>query len=380
MATQTKSQIDLDDLTRNIVENLENVLHLLGISDYNVYPNRIAFACPIHGGDNESGCCIFTDGDDTLGNWVCWTRGCHEERFETKDGKENIGNNIFGFIRALIGEDGKPATYSQAISWAIKATNCDVSKVSNNNNRDFVTLNRKVQKEDYKPVGTHSRQEVRKHLLIPAKYYVDLGYSKEVLDKYDVGFCNIKGNKMYLRAVAPVYDDNFKFIGCCGRSIQPSCPKCKYYHFPNRECPKDKIEQVIFSKWRNSNGQFAGSSFYNSWFAIPHIYETGTVILTEGCSDVWRAVESDIHFILGMFKTMTTEAQDNILKKLPISNVIIASDGDAAGQEGKQKLIEKYSRYYNIYEPNLNGKDLGDMQVEELKDTMQPIFNKIGLK
>ena len=47
--------------------------------DYIEYPNRLAFACPIHGGDNPEGCSIFTDGVSSKGNWNCWTANCHED-------------------------------------------------------------------------------------------------------------------------------------------------------------------------------------------------------------------------------------------------------------------------------------------------------------
>lgn len=365
--TTTNQKIDLVDLTEKIVDNLEIVLNALGLCDYNVYNTRFTFPCPIHCGDNPEGCCIFTEGDEKVGNWVCWTHGCHEEN-----------NSLLEFIRLNLSTTHE-ASFSETIAWCIKLLNCDVNNIGNIQCHDFIKLNRKMSSRSIELAGTHTRDHIRKYLDIPAEFYLDRGFTPEILDKYDVGLCRVPRNKMYLRVVSPVYDDNYRFLGGCGRTIQPQCSKCKYYHYPNRRCPENELERMWGSKWLNSSGQFAGHTFYNSWFAIPHIFKSGAAILVEGCGDVWRLEEADIHLGLGMFKTRTTESQDEILKRYPISHLILATDGDKAGIEGKESLIEKYSRYYNIHEVNLSG-DVADMCVEETKDVFYPILDKIGAR
>lgn len=348
--------LNLDDLTEKLVENIENVLKNLGICEYNRYPNRVAFACPVHGGDNEEACTIFLKpkhGTNIVGNWRCWTHGC-----------QNDNNNLLGFIQAVLSEN-EPVSFSETISWCLK----HVDKVATG------TTTRQI--EEYHLVGTKSRAEVRKELDIPAKYYLDR-YSPEILDKYDVGLCKSKGKQMFLRAVAPVYDDNFKFVGCCGRTIQPKCKKCKLYHFQNRPCPENKIEKRWARKWLNSSGQWASYIFYNQCYATPHIYKTGTVILTEGAGDIWRLEEAGIHIGLGLMKTMTTGYQDSILNKMPISNIILATDNDSAGLDGRKVMRDKFTQY-NIHEANFDG-DLGDLSVEEINDVFGQIFKKIGIK
>ena len=59
MKTLTKNQIF--QICENLFERLPDMLRALDI-EYVEYPNRYAFACPIHGGDNPEACCIFTDG------------------------------------------------------------------------------------------------------------------------------------------------------------------------------------------------------------------------------------------------------------------------------------------------------------------------------
>lgn len=355
MTETRRKSLDLDILNRKLVENIENVLKALGVYAYNKYNNRIAFACPIHGGDNTEACTIFLTpkgGTDLLGNWKCWTHNCQE------------GNcKLLNFIQLMLSQDG-PVSFYETLLWANDIT-------------DKVIVSDLPEVQEYHLIGTKSRAEVRKNLEIPAKYYLDRGYSKEILDKYDIGTCKTRGKQMFLRVVAPVYDDNFRFVGCCGRTVQPKCPKCNLYHFENRDCPSNKIEKKWARKWMNSSGGWASHLFYNQWYATPHIYNTGTVILVEGAGDVWRLEEAGIHIGLGMFKTLTTSLQDNVLKKMPISNIILATDNDPAGIDGKQRIRNKLEEHYNIYEANFDG-DIGDLTIEETKEIFNPILERVS--
>src|SRR5690606_3684009 len=79
-----------------------------------------------------------------------------------------------------------------------------------------------------------TRQKVRQYLALPAQYFVERGFHPKVLDRYDVGVCHHPSSQMFNRAVAPIYDDNHRFmVGCTGRSIFPECKKCKHYHSPD---------------------------------------------------------------------------------------------------------------------------------------------------
>ncbi len=80
-------------ISNQLFSKLPELLKYLEI-DFIEYPNRYAFACPIHGGDNPEGCSIFTDGTSSKGNWQCWTHHCEEE----------YTNNLFGFVRGMVSE------------------------------------------------------------------------------------------------------------------------------------------------------------------------------------------------------------------------------------------------------------------------------------
>ena len=78
-------------ISNQLFSKLPELLKYFGI-DFIEYPNRYAFACPIHGGDNTEGCCVFSDGNSVKGNWNCWTNHCEDDH----------GRNLFGFVKGVL--------------------------------------------------------------------------------------------------------------------------------------------------------------------------------------------------------------------------------------------------------------------------------------
>ena len=74
-----------------MVNNIPRLLTLFNIS-YIEFDNRVAFSCPVHGGDNPEGACIFTSGSKTKGNWQCWTHSCEKDH----------GKNIIAFVQGVL--------------------------------------------------------------------------------------------------------------------------------------------------------------------------------------------------------------------------------------------------------------------------------------
>ena len=52
----------------------------------------------------------------------------------------------------------------------------------------------------------------REHVDVPSQYFLQRGYSIEVLDKYGVGTCKRRGRPLYQRAVVPIYEDSLHWI------------------------------------------------------------------------------------------------------------------------------------------------------------------------
>lgn len=352
-----------------IISNIHTILDELGIK-YKRYNNRLAFPCPIHGGDKSDGVSLFISGNKMQGNWSCWTNHCEEE----------YGKNIFGFVKAVLSiQTGKDYSFVETLNWFKNICGNDIileqTIEEKEKSKDIYLIN-EINKIDEKELGVE-KATIRQSLIFPAKYYLDRGFSKEILDRYDVGLCTTFGKQMYNRAVVPIYDDNHNLmIGCVGRSLLSECPQCKKYHLIDSNCPQSSYEDYLASKWINSKNFNAEKYLYNFWFAKDYISLYQTAILIEGQGDVWRLEEADIKIGLGLFGSSVKDSQILKLEKLPIINLIVATDSDAAGEKCKQQIYDRLNRSYNLHMVNLPKKDIGDMSIVETKTFFKPILEK----
>lgn len=183
-----------------------------------------------------------------------------------------------------------------------------------------------------------------------------------------------------MRAVVPIYNESF-CQGLIGRSLQPQCKICNYYHFPNRSCPNNKIEKLWGSKWRVEKGFKKESYLYNLSKAKPYIQKSRTIVLVESPGNVWRCWENGIYNAVAIFGTTLTANQRLLLEKLLIKYVILCLDNDSAGIEGGQKIEHQLDRTYLVETPKLNyGKynDFGDMTNTYFLENVCPVLQKIG--
>lgn len=352
------------ELNDKIRDSIEEILDSLSI-DYVKYPNRISITCPIHGSDNPESLSIYTEGSYIL-PWFCWTNHCEEK----------VGKDMIGFMAGVLN-----TTRGGAIQWCAKYFGqyypIKPNKEKQENQLFVVTtdiINRQRQTVD----SGVPRYSVRKSLSIPAQYFLGRGFSKEILDRYDVGFCNDSSKPMYNRVIVPIYDDTHKYmVGCIGRSIFPKCVVCKLHHDISSPCPTTKEEKRKGQKWKHSYGFHCSSYFYNYWFAKPHIERDGIAILVEGTGETWRIEEAKIPYSLGMFGTHLTDERKILLTQSGASHVIIATDGDAAGQEARRSLEAYLPRFYNTYSVDIKAKDIGEMPADQVKKLFDPILEKI---
>jgi 5S rRNA maturation endonuclease (ribonuclease M5) len=339
MKTLTQNQISAAcDALRDFIPE---VLDRLDI-EYVEYPNRYSFPCPVHGGDNPEGCSLFLDGDDVVGNWKCWTAGCDDE----------YARNIFGFIRgALTAKKGTEATLAETYKFCESIAKAEHVEEKDLNPVKEVKLLDVFLKHSVVNTPTLSRQEVRSKIEIPCKYYIDRGYTPEVLDLFDVGTCLDKNRPMYNRAVVPIYDVNDCFVGCVGRSIY------------------DNMQP----KWLHSKG-FKKEHLYGLNIAKDHIIRNRTVFLLEGQGDVWRMHEAGYSNSVSIFGASLTDEQLILLEEIGVMNVIILTDYDDAGNKAAQQIIKKCGRRFNYLRPTLDAKDVGDLSIEQLQEQLKAIL------
>lgn len=328
----------INEINHRLSNNIEDLLEELGI-DFTDFGTRYQFACPIHGGDNDSGATIYTSGV-----WRCFTNSCHHDF---------IG--LIGFIRGSL-----QISMGRAIEWAEKFLEGERSaKPSLFFDED------KSERRRYEL----SREYVRRSLIIPSPYFLRRGFSASILNRYDVGDCNKANVLMSNRAVFPVYTTEMKCIGCVGRIIIDQCKRCNKFH--NGEC-----SNISLPKWKNDLD--SGYHLFNYWYAHEFFEETETVILVEGQGDVLKLVDAGVNNVVGMFSNTLTSSQKDILFSSPIKNVIILTDSDEAGKAGRAKLNKELELYYNIKNVEIDGKkDVGEMSVDEIMDVVVPKLRSI---
>ncbi len=332
----TKQKIS--SICNRLFERVEPLLAHFGV-EYVRFPNRLAFACPVHGGDNPEACCIFTDGTTTKGNWACFTHSC-EERYI---------NNMFGFVRGCLSyRDGREYTMMETAEFCSKFLKTNLDDIEDAPVRSFKSMDifsRNIVRTD----ANISRNEIRSKIQIPSDYYIRRGYTKTVLDKFDVGECLTEGQPMSGRVVVPVYDEELNYVGCVGRSIK----------------------EHIKPKWLHSQG-FRKNILYGLNVAKESITKSGTVILVEGQGDVWRLHEAGLEVAVGIFGASINDDQLILLEKSGAMNVVILTDSDEAGQRAYEQIVKKCGRRFNYVRPTISQKDVGDMTIQEIKEELYP--------
>lgn len=379
------NQEDLQAISDILCDNIESVLHYFNIDDYKMCDKMVTMNCPIHGGDNKSAFNLYYTGDSYRGNWKCRTHQC-EEIFKS---------SIIGFIRGCLSRNeygwtnpgDTMASFKEAIKIAkklskYKADDRNVSSAIDKDKKTFVQVMGSVgiSSVPNKQSDTKiSPQQVRSMLQIPSKYFVDRGFSTEILNKYDIGECYNPKKEMHNRAVVPVYDiDHKSLIGCSGRSIFNKCPSCSCFHDPMSDCPSAE-KQWLYSKWRHSSNFKTQNTLYNMWYAYPHIKQTSTAILVESPGNVWRLEESGIHTSLAIFGSNIADRQKMLLDMSGAMNLIVIMDNDKAGRDGYEKIYQKCYRTYNVYKIDIETNDIAEMSISEIKSMILPQIEKYYL-
>jgi len=381
--TKTKfhsySQTQLKMLCDNICDSLEELLDYFEIDYKNVNPKMVSMKCPIHDGDNASALNIYHQGDNYRGNWKCRTHGC-DKIFK---------GSIIGFIRGVLSnrkydwteEGDNTCSFQEAIDFATKFIgkslgDYKVSKSEQEKN-SFTQIVQKITEKTEKQKPQITRQLVRDILEIPSVYYLERGYSKEILEKYDIGLCSRPNKEMTGRVVAPIYDDEHEYvIGCTGRSIFEKCSQCKSHHDPVESCPSD-YDNWKHSKWKHSSGFKSQNHLYNIWFAKKYIQESNVAIIVESPGNVWRLEENGIHNSVAIFGSSMSDRQKIILDSTGAMKLVVLTDNDDAGRKAAELIKQKCCKTYQVYVPNISKNDIGDMNSEEITNEIKSFIGKI---
>jgi len=352
----------------NLCDQLESLLESLDIEDVKSNGKMFVGNCPIHNGDNKTAFNLYPDGESYRGNWKCRTHGC-EKVFK---------GSIIGFVRGILSNRNlnwrnsgdKIISFDKTISFieqflGNKLDKISVSKTDIEKNK-FSNVIKNLVNTEVVNVNGIPRHHIKKSLLFPCQYFIDRGFSEQILDKYDVGICNKKGKEMYNRAVVPIYDHNHKHMfGCSGRSIFNKCSLCSSHHDPEDTCPEEN-EKWKFSKWKHNYGFMSQNHLYNLWFAKKYIAESNKVIIVESPGNVWRLEEAGIHNSVAIFGSSLSDKQKILLDGSGAMTIITIMDNDEAGTNASKAIYDKCKNTYNVSNINISKPDIAEMSVEEI--------------
>jgi 5S rRNA maturation endonuclease (ribonuclease M5) len=342
---QKASRSQIYSICSELSDKIPSLLIALKIN-YAQLENRIVFPCPVHNGDNPEGSCIFTDGTKSKGNWVCWTHGCEKDH----------GKNLIGFVKGVLqNKKNKAVSFSEALKFCLDFLNRKLEDIEDEEiSETLYNINKIIDIMTYEreQISTGIKREtILSAIDIPSPYFIGRGFLPETLLAFDVGDCHNKEKQMFNRAVVPVYDFDYNYIGCVGRSLDPENKKWK---------------------WVNSKGFKTSKFLYGLWKAKEFIEKTSTVILVEGQGDVWRLYEAGIKNAIGIFGSSLGDDQLSLLEELSILNVVILTDSDEAGQKALNGIINKCGRRFNYYTPKISTKDIGEMSVQQIEKELKP--------
>jgi len=341
-STKKLTQQQISDICLNLLDRLPELLQALEI-DYIEYPNRYAFPCPVHNGDNPEGCCIFTDGDTNKGNWKCWTALCEEE----------YTSSLFGFVRGSLSEKrNRKVSMNETADFCLHILDSDIDNLANHSilkdktSKLIDIFNRSISREK----SALERDKIRDSLQIPSEYFMGRGFSPEILNEFDIGLSLKKNGPMQKRVVVPIYDEDYNYVSYVGRAVSDD----------------------LNPKWLFPTGFKKQNILYGLNIAKDHIKKTGSVILVEGQGDVWRLHEAGYKNCVGLFGASIADDQLLLLESSGALNVIILTDSDQAGEKAYHQIMNKCSRRFNYFRPIIPTKDVGEMTLEQIEEHLKP--------
>lgn len=195
----------------------------------------------------------------------------------------------------------------------------------------------------------HSRDEGKS---IGLSYFVERGYSPEIIEKFQLGYCMDrsddftksaleKGYKLeYLskvgltktkedrsfdfyrgRVIFPIHSISGRVLGFGGRTLKSDKKVAKYYNSP---------ESPIYNK---------SEILYGLYFSKGEIIKKDECLLCEGYTDVISLYQSGIHNVVSSSGTSLTKEQVRLVKRYT-QNLTILYDGDAAGIKASFRGID----------------------------------------
>ena len=111
---------------------------------------------------------------------------------------------------------------------------------------------------------------------------------------------------------------------------------------------------------------------YNYDNAVDLAKEKSALFLVEGQGDVWRLYEAGVKNAVGLFGKDISNHQLSLLVSTGASTVVVLTDNDQAGREGRMKIQRELSRMFNLIYPPMPKKDIGDTSIKKIQKHILP--------
>jgi len=334
--------MSLTQIKKKLNKDIENVLTKLGV-EYEAFADNIYSTCPVH--ENSDNPRAFSFAVDK-GIWKCWTRDCQHE----------YKNDVFGLIQgALSLQAGKEVGFKDVMSWIssnfkIKTYGRQSEATATEDEdplEDFHSIIKNFRTENKSP----EEQDIsdRFEVCVPSEYFWARGFNKKTLKYFNVGDC-LENGEMKERSVIPIHNDiGSKIVGYIGRAT-------KEYRIP---------KFLLYPK-----GFEKRHYLYNYHRAKECASRTSCIYLLEGQGDVWKMYEAGVINAVSIFGKTLSEQQEEKLRKLAVTHIIVLMDNDQAGNEARIQIQRQLGRMYKLTFPKLNKKDVGDMSAKEIKENI----------
>ena len=320
-----------------LFDDIELVLNSLEI-EYEIIGDNVYSTCPVHE-DSDNSRAFSLSLDKHM--WRCWTRDC----------QNNYSSDIFGLIIGVLSaRHDKDVGFKEALLWACKILNIDskhvkIDKIEESN--DFIKMVNIFTQHDSRHEALTGKEQY--DLMLPSEYFIIRGFKEQTLLHFGVGDCLDKHGFMSQRAVIPIHnDEGSKVVAHIGRAT-------KEYRTP----------KFLFTK-----GFDKRMFLYNYHRAIAKAKDTSCLFITEGQGDVWKLYESGVENAVSIFGKSLSSQQKLKIESSGVTQLVILTDDDQAGRESKTELHRQLSRMFRLYFPRLTGKDVGDMEADQIQKTI----------
>jgi DNA primase len=343
--TLPKKTLDLNKVKSIVFEDIYKLLDSLNL-EYTQDSDNIFMKCPIHeGSDNPNGLSFSIDKQI----WKCWTRGCHE----------HYNSDIWGFVKGVLGTD----SFSDVLKYICKIYNVNgASKVDDRNvrntdsgdiNSDFREIVRQIKRSRNEAKFNNENCDNSGFSTdgFPSPYFLSRGFKPETLRFFEIeSVAHSDDRSLKNRAIIPIRDVHGSKIGYIARATRDFVT------------PK-----YIFSKGLKKTDHLY--NYHNAFVGLARS-QLDTLFLVEGQGDVWKLWECGVKNAVGLFGKDVSLQQRKLLLSSGATKLVILTDNDQAGRESKIKIKRDLGRLFKLIFPKMHTKDLGNMLVESVQETI----------